>query len=170
MLKFAVVVGQEGHTLSASTGGARLSLQTKFDAFRFQRTLTNLTVVCGRGGTEASAGHKTRTQWTAVGFDNKQQASLVVTMLFINTTASVEAELIHTQTAGTMPTHHTFRLRTRASSLHKERWHSGQARESVGLLEANKGRLQAGARCQGLSSAASEDTTSSTDRLDLGIF
>ena len=71
-------------------------LQTKFDAFRLQRTLTNLTGVVRQGGKEASPGHETRTKWTAAGLCSSIPRPM--------STMSVEAELIRTQTV--TPCHH----------------------------------------------------------------
>ena len=52
-------------------------LQTKFDAFRFQKkTLTILTGLAQQGGTEASPGHETRTQWTTAGLRQQTASAL----------------------------------------------------------------------------------------------
>ena len=135
-----------------------------------------------QGRKEASPGHETRTQWTAAGFDSKQQAPLVVTMLFINTAASVIDVCRSRANTHPVSQHHAIapvpfrgccssRLRTLCVLLSTKRGGTvAKSRHICRPLEANKGRLQAGARVKGLSGAASNDTTSKHGRLNLGIF
>ena len=90
---------------------------------------------------------------------------------------SVEAELVRTQTVSTMPSQ---QCRSRgccgpdfvhyATSFIKRGGTVAKLRHICPPLEANKGRLQAGARVKGLSGAASNDTTSQHGRFNLGIF
>ena len=93
------------------------------------------------------------------------------------TPLTIEAELIRTQSVSTMPSQ---QCRSRgccgpdfvpyATSFCKERWHGGQVEAHLSTLEANKGRLQTGARVKGLSGAASNNTTTQHGRFNLSNF
>ena len=103
----------------------------------------------------------------------RQQAPLVVTMLFINTAASV-IDVCRSR-ANTHPCRSrgccTSRLRTLCVLLSTKRGGTvAKSRHICRPVEANKGRLQAGARAKGPSGAASNDTTSKHGRLNVGIF
>ena len=115
-------------------------------------------------------------------FDNKQQAPLVVIMLFINTAASVidvcGSRADATQSVSTMlspPVPFQRMLRAQTSypmrpPLHKRGGTVAKSRHTCRPSEVHKGCLQAGARVKGLSGVASNDTTSKHGRLSLGIF
>ena len=159
------------------------SLQTKFDAFRFQRTLTNLTGVERQCRKEASPGHKNSYTVDSRRFSRTNSKRPRSSPCCSSTpqpvsSMSVEAELIRAQTVSTMPSHQcrsrgccTSRLRALCVLLSTKRGGTVAKSRHICLpVEANKGRLQAGARVKGLSGTASYDITSKHGRPNVGIF
>ena len=116
-------------------------------------------------------------------FDNKQQAPLLITMLFVNTAASVIDVCRSRAIAHPDSQHHAIATSAvpedvarpdfvpYASSSQQERWHGGQVKAHLSAIRGQQGPPVSGSKSsKGLSGAASNDPMSKHGRLKLGIF
>ena len=116
-------------------------------------------------------------------FDNKQQAPLVVTVLFTNTAASVIDVCRSGAFAHSVSQHHAIATSAvpedvarpdfvpYASSSPQERWHGGQVKAHLSAIGGPQGPPASGSKSsKGLSGAACNDPMSKHGRLNLGIL